>query len=61
MQQDNHQQRTFTSWINKICDCGELHNELWELSDIDRPFAQVLLPDDVIDVRGNVEFASKVT
>ena len=33
-----------------VSDCGELHNELWELSDIDEPFAQVQLPDKAIDV-----------
>ena len=30
-----------------VNDCGELHDELWELSDIDELFAQVPLPDDV--------------
>ena len=33
-----------------VSDCGELHDELWELSDIDELFAQVPLPDDVINV-----------
>ena len=33
-----------------VNDCGELYDELWELSDIDEQFAQVPLPDDVIDV-----------
>ena len=29
-------------------DCGELHNELWKLSDIDELFARVPLPYDVL-------------
>ena len=55
MQQDNHEQRTFAS--KRICDCGEM----CKLSDIDEQFAQVKSPDDVMDVQGNVQFASKVT
>ena len=27
-----------------VGDCGDLHNELWKLSDIDELFAQVPLP-----------------
>ena len=33
-----------------VSDCGELHDELWELSDIDELFAHVPLPDDVNDM-----------
>ena len=33
-----------------VSDCGELHNELWELLGVDKLFAQVPLPDDVINV-----------
>ena len=31
-----------------VSDCGELHNELWKLSDIDEMFARVPLPYDVL-------------
>ena len=31
-----------------VSDCGELHNELWKLSDIDELFARVPLPYDVL-------------
>ena len=31
-----------------VSDCGELHNELWKLSDIDELFARVPLPSDVL-------------
>ena len=33
-----------------VSDCGSLHDELWELLDIDELFAQVRLPDNVIDM-----------
>ena len=36
--------------ISNIIDCGELHDELWELSDIHELFAQVPLLDNVINV-----------
>ena len=29
---------------------GEIHDKLWELSDTDKLFAQVSLPEDVIDM-----------
>ena len=31
-----------------VSDCGELHNELWKLSDINELFALVPLPYDVV-------------
>ena len=31
-----------------VSDCGELHNELWKLTDIDELFARVPLPCDVL-------------
>ena len=31
-----------------VTDCGELHNELWKLSDIDELFARVTLPNNVL-------------
>ena len=31
-----------------VSDCGELHNELWKLSGIDKLFAQVPLPYDIL-------------
>ena len=31
-----------------VSDCGELHNELWKLSDIDKLFARVPLLYDVL-------------
>ena len=34
-----------------VSDGGELQNEPWELLDIDELFAQVPLPDHVIDAR----------
>ena len=34
--------------IANISDCGELHNKLWKLSDIDELFARVPLPYDVL-------------
>ena len=40
-----------TSRMADASDCGELQNEPWELSDTDELFAQVLLPDDIIDGR----------
>ena len=33
-----------------VSDCGELHDEMWRLSDINKLFARVPLPDDVISV-----------
>ena len=39
-----------TSRMVDMSDGGELQNELWELLDIDELFAQVPLPNDVIDV-----------
>ena len=54
MKQDNHQQRPFTSKSNveSVIVENELHDELWKFSDIDELFAQVFLPDNVIDVQG---------
>ena len=31
-----------------VSDCGELHNELWKLLDMDELFARVPLPYDVL-------------
>ena len=33
-----------------VSDCGELHDEMWRLSDIDKLFARVTLPDNEISV-----------
>ena len=37
-----------TSVMANVSDCGELHNKLWKLSDVDKVFARVPLPYDVL-------------
>ena len=33
-----------------VSDCGQLHDKLWKLSGVDKLFARVLSPEDVINV-----------
>ena len=39
-----------TSMMANVSDCGELHDKLWKLSDIDELFAQIPFPDNEISV-----------
>ena len=62
MWQDNHQQQTFTRKSNvEFVTVESYMTSCVNFRGVDEPFTQVQLPDNVIDVQGNVQFAHKVT